>query len=119
MTKASDSFTDFVLDQMSGLGRVEARSMFGGKGLYWKDVIFGLIDDGRVYFKVSPATTPRYVAEECKPFEPWPGHVMRGYYEVPARILEDPEEIAVWAREAWALPRKKAGSKRPAGKTRR
>lgn len=44
---SDDSFTVFVIDQLHALGAVEARSMFGGKGLYWKDQIFGLIDEGR------------------------------------------------------------------------
>src|SRR4026209_190450 len=100
-----DSFTAFVIDQLRGLGVVEARAMFGGKGLYWKDQIFGLIDEGRVYFRASEATVGRYAALGSRPFEPWPGHVMNGYYEVPAGVLEDPDEAAVWAREAWLLPR--------------
>lgn len=108
-----DSFTAFVIDQLGELGTVEARAMFGGKGLYWKDLIFGLIDDGRVYFKVSETTAARYVAEGSSPFEPWPGHVMKGYYEVPARVLEDVEEAAAWAREAWALPRGKPRKRQP------
>ena len=100
-----ESFTTFVVDQLAALGTVEARQMFGGRGLYWKDQIFGLIDEGRLYFRVSEATVGRYVAEGSKPFEPWPGHVMKGYYEVPARVLEDGDEAASWAREAWSLPR--------------
>lgn len=119
----ADSFTAFVIDQLQGLGLVEARSMFGGKGLYWKDRIFGLIDDGRVYFKVSETTVGRYVAEAAKPFEPWPGHVMKGYYEVPTNILEDADEAVSWAREAWSIPRvtkrrpaKRKAVKRPTGK---
>jgi DNA transformation protein and related proteins len=105
---ADDSFAAFVIDQLSGLGTVEARSMFGGKGIYWRDQIFGLIDDGRLYFRVSEGTAGRYKLEGSKPFEPWPGHIMKGYYEVPGRILEDVEEAAAWAREAWSLPRGKA-----------
>src|SRR6267143_7101898 len=89
---SDDSFTVFVIDQLRNLGAVEARSMFGGKGLYWKDQIFGLIDEGRLYFRVSEGTAGRYEAEASTPFEPWPGHVMKGYYEVPGRILEDAEE---------------------------
>lgn len=127
-----DSFTVFVLDQLRGLGLVEARRMFGGQGLYWKDRIFGLIDEGRVYFKVSEATVERYQHEGAKPFEPWPGHVMRGYYEVPTNILEDADEAVSWAREAWSIPptkrkrvakspakrkaTKKSAAKRPPGK---
>jgi hypothetical protein len=33
---------------------------------------------------------------------------MKGYHEVPGRILKDVEEAAAWAREAWSLPRGKA-----------
>jgi DNA transformation protein len=104
---ADDSFTQFVLDQLAGLGTVEARPMFGGKGLYWKEQIFGLIDEGRVYFRVGESTLARYAAEGVRPFEPWPGHVMKGYWEVPARVLEDADEASLWAREAWAHPRRK------------
>jgi DNA transformation protein len=107
-----DSFTQFVLDQLHDLGLVEARKMFGGRGLYWKTRIFGLIDEGRLFFRVSEATVGRYQARGAKPFEPWAGHVMKGYYEVPAEILEDADEAAAWAREAWALPRKKARSRK-------
>ena len=110
-----DSFTVFVVDQLRGLGTVEPRSMFGGKGLYWKDQIFGLIDQGRLYFRASEGTAALYQAEGSQPFEPWPGHVMKGYYEVPASILEDAEQAVAWAREAWSLPRGKA-RKRAAGK---
>jgi TfoX/Sxy family transcriptional regulator of competence genes len=48
---ADDSFAAFVIDQLRGPGAVEARSMFGGKGLYWKDQMFGLIDESRLYFR--------------------------------------------------------------------
>ncbi len=81
--------------------------MFGGKGLYWKEQIFGLIDEGRLYFRVSEVTARRYEAQGSRPFEPWPGHVMKGYYEVPANVLEDADEAVAWAREAWLLPRGK------------
>jgi DNA transformation protein and related proteins len=109
-----DSFTAFVIDQLRDLGIVEARRMFGGRGLYWKDQIFGLIDESRLYFRVSESTSSHYEAEGSRPFEPWPGHVMKSYYEVPVRILEDCEEVAAWAREAWSLPRSPA---RPRSRT--
>ena len=110
-----DSFTTYVLDQLSGLGSVEARPMFGGQGLYWHEGIFGLIDDGRLYLRVSPETTPAYVERGALPFEPWPGHVMKSYYEVPSAVLEDADEAAAWARTAWSLPRK-AKARKAAGK---
>lgn len=101
----ADCFTEFVIDQLRGLGVVEARAMFGGKGLYWRDRIFGLIDESRLYFRVSPETAGAYEERGSQPFEPWPRHVMKGYYEVPASVLEDTEEAVAWARAAWSLPR--------------
>jgi len=87
---SDDSFTVFVIDQLGALGAVDARSMFGGKGLYWGDQIFGLIDEGRLYFRVSEGTAGRYEVEGTKPFEPWPGHIMKGHYEgrgIEARVF--------------------------------
>jgi DNA transformation protein len=105
---SDDSFTEFVIDQLAGFGMVEARKLFGGRGLYWKDQIFGLIHRGRLYLRASEAGSVQLAALGSRPFEPMPGFVMRGYWEIPAPILEDGDEVAAWAREGWALPRSKA-----------
>lgn len=113
-----DSFTTYVLDQLSGLGPVEPRRLFSGQGLYWRDQIFALTHDGRVYFRVSDDTRPHYEARGTAPFEPMPGHVMAGYSEVPSTVIEDADEAVEWARTAWALPRgasrRKQAAKKPA-----
>jgi DNA transformation protein len=103
-----DSFTEFVIDQLAGLGTVEARRLFGGRGLYWKDRIFGLIHRGRLFLRASEAGSVRLSALGSRPFEPKPGFVMKGYWEIPAPILEDGDEVVAWAREGWALRRSKA-----------
>ena len=41
----SDEFRDFVLEQLAPAGRVAARAMFGGVGLYLDGLFFALIDD--------------------------------------------------------------------------
>jgi DNA transformation protein and related proteins len=115
--RGPDSFTTYVLDQLSALGAVEARRVFSGQGLYWRDQIFALIHRGRLYFRVADETRPGYVARGSVPFEPMPGHVMAGYHEVPGTVLEDAEETVAWARTAWALPRGAARRKRAARKT--
>lgn len=122
MAREPDSFTTFVLDQLGTLGSVEARRLFSGYGLYWRDAIFAIVHDGRVYFRVSDETRPGYLERGSRPFEPMEGHVMAGYHEVPAGVLEDADETASWARTAWALPRgaerrkQAASAKRAAGR---
>lgn len=48
-----DSFRDFVLDQLPALGDIRCRAMFGGYGLYLGEDFFGIVYDGRLYFKTD------------------------------------------------------------------
>lgn len=116
MTVSAD-FRDFVLEQLAPAGRVAPRAMFGGVGLYLDGLFFALIDDDTLYFKADDATRTRYERAGSKPFCPYPGEPDRamGYWQVPADVLEDSDELAAWAREAMgvALAKKK---RRPAAR---
>ncbi len=98
----TDSFKEFVIDQLSRLGQVECRAMFGGHGLYHNDGIFGIIFKGRLYFKTCKLTLPQYTDKGMKPFSPNAKQTLKNYYEVPADILEDSERLSAWALEAEA-----------------
>ena len=95
-----DSFTDYVMDQLHGLGAVSCRPMFGGYGLYQGAVFFGIIFKGRLYFKTDSTTQPRYREMGMTPFRPSAKQTLKAYYEIPADILEDPEQLVAWARQA-------------------
>lgn len=95
-----DFFKEFVLDQLSGLGAVTCRAMFGGYGLYHGAVFFGIIFKGRLYFKTDPTTQLRYREMSMKPFRPSAAQTLKTYYEVPADILEDSDQCLAWARQA-------------------
>jgi DNA transformation protein len=100
----SDAFRDYVVEQLAGLGAVTVRRMFGGAGLYHEGLFFGVLDDDQLFFRVDDATRPRYEAAGSGPFTPMPDREapMRGYYEVPAALLDDRDELAAWARDAVA-----------------
>jgi len=95
-----ETFKKFVLDQLRFLDRVDCRSMFGGHGLYCEGIFFGIISGGRLYFKTNPTTVSDYLERDMKPFQPSPRQKLKNYYEVPVEILEDEEQLAVWARKA-------------------
>ena len=44
----SDGFRAFVLDQLSGLDDLIARSLFGGVGLYSRGLFFGIMSRDRL-----------------------------------------------------------------------
>lgn len=96
----NDGFKDFVLDQLSDLPKVTARAMFGGYGLYRNATFFGIIHKGRLYFKVTKATLPRYKAQGMKPFRPNAKQTLKSFYEVPIDVLEGAEALTHWATEA-------------------
>lgn len=104
----SPSYRTFVLEQLERCGlRIRGRSMFGGVGLYAEELFFALIADDALYFKVDDSNRPDYVARGLEPFRPYgeQGEVM-GYYRLPEDLLEDPEELRMWADKAVAAARR-------------
>lgn len=96
-----DSFKDFVLDQLAGLGEISCRAMFGGHGIYLGKTFFGILFKGRLYFRTNEETQTEYERRGMKPFRPNDRQTMK-YHEVPADVVESREELAAWARKAVA-----------------
>ena len=102
--RRSDSFKDFVLDQLSAMPDLTGRAMFGGYGLYFQGRFFAIIHRGRLFFKTHDLTQPFYRSRGMQPFRPSPRRILARYYEVPLDILEDPQDLAAWARNAAVPP---------------
>jgi len=100
-----DSFKEFVLDQLSALPDVRARAMFGAHGLYQGERFFGILDEGRLFFKTDEASQAVYVARGMEPFTyKSKGRVLTmSYHEVPLDVLENAPELVVWAERAIAV----------------
>jgi len=97
----SSSFMDYVLEQLIELGDVKVKKMFGGAALYYGGLIFALIADDVLYFKVDDSNRLDYAQKNMKPFKPFDDKPMlMPYYEVPVDILENRNKIAEWARKS-------------------
>ena len=98
-TRVSDEFRGFVLEQLAGVESVLARSMFGGVGLYAGGVFFGILAANTLYMKVDDTNRGTYEAEGMSAFKPYADMPMTmSYYQVPAYVLEDADELASWVR---------------------
>ncbi|GIV95430.1 MAG: hypothetical protein KatS3mg057_0087 [Herpetosiphonaceae bacterium] len=95
-----EPFVEFVRDQLRDLGTIQIRRMFGSFGLYAHGVFFGIISDGELYFKTNDQTRPEYEAFGMAPFRPNAHQTLKTYYAVPPDILEDSEQLVVWAERA-------------------
>ncbi|HMD72499.1 MAG TPA: TfoX/Sxy family protein [Steroidobacteraceae bacterium] len=100
----SSDFRDYVLEQLSALPGLTQRRMFGGIGLYCDGVIFAIIFDDVLYFKAGAANRTDFTSRGMGAFRPYKNKpkISTTYYELPADILEDPEQCAVWARRCVA-----------------
>lgn len=107
-----DSYRDFVLDQLRSLEGLRCRPMFGGYGLYLGEAFFGILYDGRLYFKTDESTREEYRDRGMGPFAPGGDQVLKSYYEVPEDVVEDDEELVTWAIEAAARKEKQKGRRR-------
>ncbi len=108
-----------VQDLFSQFGRVSVRRMFGGAGIFFDGLMIGLVSNGDIYLKADAETVPAFERERMKPFSygKQRKRVLLSYWRMPDRLLDDPDELAEWARAALGAARRSAGSKRrgPAG----
>jgi len=104
----SESFKDFIKDQLAAFGPVIIRNMFGGAGIYADGVMFAILTDHTLYLKADETTVPAFEAEGMAPFTYAPkgkAPVAMSYWEAPPRLLEEPDELAAWARDAHRVAR--------------
>jgi DNA transformation protein len=109
---------DFLIELFSDFGPVTLRRMFSGYGISVDGTNFALSLRAGVYFRADEATIPQFEAEGSKPFQyqqKTTGKVVivNSYWELPARLFDDSEELAGWARSALAAAQRAALSKRP------
>jgi len=103
-----ESFKDYVVDQLGTLGFVTVKKMFGGAGIYYDGLIFGLLAGDVIYFKVDDSNKLDYERAGMKAFQPFDDKpIVMSYYEVPVDILENRELLAEWAMKSLVVSRNK------------
>ena len=102
----SSDYRDYVLDQLRTIAPVTAKAMFGGVGIYSRGTFFALIANDTLYFKTNETTRGRYEDAGSHAFNPFNKRPM-SYWELPADILENEDELRDWMRAALEAARKK------------
>jgi len=100
----------FAVDLFSQMGRVEARRMFGGAGLYAGGVMFGLIFEDTIFLKVDESLRADLAAAGSRSWiYPGRGGSKAGvpqetsYWTLPDQALDDPEEACAWGLRSLAV----------------
>jgi len=97
-----DQYLAYVLEQLAGLGSLRSNRMFGGIGLYSREIFFGLIDDDTLFFKTDESNIAPYRERQMPRFMPFPDRpeAVLGYHQVPADVIEDAEQLVEWGRRS-------------------
>jgi DNA transformation protein and related proteins len=110
---------DFLIDLFADFGPVTIRRMFSGFGISADGTNFALALRSGLYFRADEQTILRFEAEGSKPFQYQTRTktvTVASYWELPARLFDDPEELTGWARAALAAAERAALAKRPKGR---
>jgi DNA transformation protein and related proteins len=102
-------YLNHILEIFEQYGDFSSRSMFGGYGLYKNKVIFAIIADDELYFKVDDSNQQQYIDYHCEPFsyEKNGKSYKMSYWKLPVEILEDEELLALWIDQSYQISLKK------------
>lgn len=110
--KVSQGFVAFVVQQLQELKGLRSKAMFGGVGLYAGDTFFGLLARDMLFFKADDSNRGQYEAAGMQAFKPYADKPMlMPYFQVPATVLEDADELVSWARQSVRVATKGAARK--------
>jgi DNA transformation protein len=106
---------DFLVDLFSDFGAVTIRPMFSGFGISVDGINFAMALRAGLYFRADEQTIPQFEAEGSRPFQYQTSArtvIVGSYWQLPARLFDDIEELSVWARAALAAAQRAALKKR-------
>jgi DNA transformation protein len=106
---------DDVRELFAAFGHVVVRRLFGGAGVYADGAMFALLHAGVIYLKTDEHNAPAFEHERLAPFsyETKDGRrAVMSYRRMPDRLYDDPDELAIWARDALAAARRASARRR-------
>jgi DNA transformation protein len=107
---------EFLIDLFTDFGPVTIRKMFSGFGISVDGINFALALRSGLYFRADEVTIPQFEAEGSAPFQYQTRSktvTVGSYWQLPARLFDDSEELADWARAALLAAQRAALKKRP------
>ncbi|MCK1622315.1 TfoX/Sxy family protein [Bradyrhizobium sp. 147] len=110
---------EFLIDLFADFGPVTIRKMFSGYGISADGINFALSLRAGLFFRADEMTIPNFEAEGSKPFQYSTRAktvTVNSYWQLPARLFDDSEELAEWARAALAAAQRAKVKKRPNAK---
>ncbi|MCT4622374.1 MAG: TfoX/Sxy family protein [Schleiferiaceae bacterium] len=100
MRYASVEANLLLLERLAVLD-LTSKKMFGGHGIFYDGKMIGLIDSkGKAFLKADESTVLKYHDAGSEK------HSRMPYYSIPEKILNDVDQLLIWARESIEVSKK-------------
>lgn len=111
---ASDSFAEFLQEQLAPLGRVTMRRMFGKTGVFCDGLMLGMVTDNTLYFRVDDHNRATFKEAQSFPplnYEKQGRTIDLSFWRAPERLFDELDELVTSARAALAAARRVAAKR--------
>ena len=119
---ASDSFAEFLCEQLAPLRPLTMRRMFGKTGVFCDGLMLGMVTDNTLYFRVDDDNRAAFAEAASFPplnYEKKGSTIDLSFWRAPDRLFDEPDELVRWARIALSAARRVAAKTKRAAPTRR
>jgi DNA transformation protein len=96
---------DAIAQLFAEFGPVSVRRMFGGVGIFADGLMIGMGYQDEIYLKTDENSARRFAAAGSSPFvyRAKGRSLELAFWRLPARLYDEPAELADWANEALAV----------------
>ena len=111
---ASDSFADFLREQLAPLGHITLRRMFGKTGVFRNGLMLGMVTDNTLYFRVDDHNRTIFKEAASSPplnYEKQGRAIDLAFWRAPERLFDEPDELVRWGQAALAAARRVAAKR--------
>lgn len=90
--------SSLLTEKLATIPGITTKKMFGGYGIFHDSKMFRIIDSkGGCFFKADASNQSDYEARGSAK------HSRMPYFEFPADVQDDPDQLAVWAQKSMAI----------------
>src|SRR5690349_25051094 len=117
---ASETYAEFLSEQLAPLGHITLRRMFGKSGVFCDGVMLGMVTENTLYFRVDDQNRAAFKEAESAPplnYRKRGTTIDLSFWRMPERLFDEPDELVTWAQAALAAARRVAAKRQPAAPT--
>ena len=116
--RTKSSLAVYVTEQLSFLGRISSRSIFGATGIFIEERLLGIVvDEQTLYLHTGPSNRDDYLSRSMPQFKPYPNafDLTTDHHRVPGDVLSDEAQLRQWGERALRAAVEAAKAKQLAG----